>query len=171
MSDAWWARPYHWDNCTCEACVVARDEIALRRKRVRRGPRYKALVARVQMRRWDHILSQARNQARRMRYLAAVQRAEGLWLDALTPGQRRTYEMYQYIDVAVPPGDGYKRPYCYRIHTEDGIVTTNIQELEPRRRRWCIHIDGDNSVPYQDHWLAQKLWIEHNHKEFRRVAQ
>jgi hypothetical protein len=92
-------------------------------------------------------------------------RAERLLADCLTKQQQRDLEKKQcfYLDVVSPDG----KINHYRI---DRGTHGNVKRIDGEGRileSLCIQPDG---VPVEDAMAAQKLWLESNELEFRRMA-
>lgn len=123
---------------------------AERAKRVEREERYRR--------------EQAEREARAK---AARERAEGLLLEHLSERQRDEYKRGKSFTVAAR-----RSGRRYRIMCAGGIVA-NVHELDAHgktSRRLCAHVSHSFGVPSPDHFLAQKLMLEHHEDEFRRVA-
>jgi len=109
--------------------------------------------------------ARAARQAEDERRNAALDRAQQLLLEHLTPEQRDTVRTLKWFIVM-----GGRTRTKYRIHT-DRSYSANIHVLdgEAVKHRLCGHIrDG---VPLPDHLLAQKLMLEHDEDEFLKLAR
>ena len=95
----------------------------------------------------------------------AKQRAERLLDESLSEAQREELAKERYFTVE---GGGSKRRY--RIKAGKG-VHGNVWEVDEQGREvasLCAAPRG--SLPEADALIAQKLWLEHNEEEFRKVA-
>lgn len=98
---------------------------------------------------------------------AAEARSRELLLEHLTPEQRRTFETNHWFVVR-----GGSTKARYRINARHSY-SNNIEELGERDRvvaTICCHINERFSAPRFDHYLAQKLSLEYNDREFLRIA-
>ena len=93
---------------------------------------------------------------------AAYALAEALLCEHLDEVQLQSYKELQQFLVNAPSGR------VYRIRKG---IAGNVDVLDKEGEllgHYCIHPVED--VPAQDNMLAQKLWIEHDEKHFRRVG-
>ena len=93
----------------------------------------------------------------------AKQKAERLLKRHLTKEQEDQYEDEKTFHVISENGHRYEVDCQKR--------SENVYKLDKRGRRimrYCIHARSD--IPLPDNALAQKLMLEHNEKEFLRVA-
>ncbi len=93
--------------------------------------------------------------------ITARERALTLLLDHLTPAQRFQYETVHSFDVEV---NGRR----YRISSGWSGNVKRLNESGGWIESLCIHFD--RSMPIPDLMLAQKLMLETNEAEFRRIA-
>ena len=104
---------------------------------------------------------------RRQRAEAAAKRAEGLLWEHLTDEQRAEYRRSKSFVVK-----GCHTKRSYRVRCGGGLVA-NVHELDDKgdtQRRLCAHISNAYGAPNADHYLAQKLLLEHQEQDFLRVA-
>jgi hypothetical protein len=154
-----------FSGCWCDECTAYR-KVHMSPEDYRRG---------LQAFRWRRHRQKIQEDAYRRRVIAADQRARALLREHLTPEQVKTYENYGYFDefvVAEMSDDDFlplplpyprQRRYVYRLGAY------SVQELSPQQRNWCIVANGVG-IPDHDLYLAQLLWIRHNHAGFRDVA-
>ena len=106
----------------------------------------------------------------------AIDRARELLVSHLTAEQRETFERNRWFVVK-----GGKSGKLYRIRVGE-FVAANIEVLDDRQgylfeversvkitHRLCGHLHF-HECPLPDHFLAQKLMLEHDEDEFLRIA-
>jgi hypothetical protein len=86
-------------------------------------------------------------------------KAKSLLLENLSIEQREMYERHGFFEI-----EAHSRRR-YRIHCNS--VVANIYRLDDGGR-FCAHCDSN--LPYEDHFLAQKLMIEYEEETFLRIA-
>jgi hypothetical protein len=105
-----------------------------------------------------------KNQAARLkREREALERAESSLLSLLSPDQRESYAKDKKFHVITAEGKRYEIDCRKRMH--------NVFELNERGQRvleLCIYQTGNTPLP--DNIAAQKLLLESDEKEFRRIA-
>lgn len=102
---------------------------------------------------------------RERRQVEIADRAEAALLAHLTPEQAAQYARDRHFEVVSRQGGKVRR---YRIHHG---WAGNILVLDEKNReieRLCIH--PTRQVPYADNLLAQKLLLEADEDQFRRIA-
>ena len=95
----------------------------------------------------------------------AMDRANALLLEHLTPAQRDTFTKNGWFIV-----EGGRSKTKYRIHARS--VAGNIDVLDRQDRvthRLCCHA-RDHSIPSGDHHLSQKIMLELAEDDFLRLA-
>jgi len=113
-----------------------------------------------------HEQAQADLAAHRIIRRRAIDRAERLLQESLSPAQREELGQFGHFTVAAQHADG--RPALYRLTL--GRVA-NIHEVNAQGRlvaRWCVH--PRLNVPDADTMLAQKLWLENHPDELLAIA-
>ena len=93
----------------------------------------------------------------------ALERAESSLLSLLSPEQRESYAKDKKFHVITAEGKRYEIDCRKRMH--------NVFELNERGQRvleLCIYQTGNTPLP--DNIAAQKLLLESDEKEFRRIA-
>lgn len=113
---------------------------------------------------WPQVTEEERA-AREEARLEAVEKADALLQENLSEEQRRELEEHRYFTVESP---GSKRRYRVKAgHGKHG----NIIEVDERGREVSsICAAPRGNVPEGDYLLAQKLFLEHDEEEFRRIA-
>ncbi len=103
----------------------------------------------------------------RERRKAAETRAEELLLANLTPEQRDEYKRMKRFSVHLPNGKVYRirKGFAGNVElVEPGMTGRSLKRVES----FCIH--PAERIPDQDTMLAQKLLLEADEPEFRRIA-
>ncbi len=103
----------------------------------------------------------------RLRIEAALNRAEQLLVSYLTPEQKEQFLRQRKF---VAESRGSKRRFEIECN---GAVGGNVYELDGRGRRinrYCCHIPNNLKCPSPDHYLTQKLMLEHIPEEFLEKA-
>jgi hypothetical protein len=118
---------------------------------------------------WDEEQAERQRQAeeRQRKQREAEQRAEELLCGNLTPDQLAEYRRSKFFVVR-----GNKTGKKYKVNCDRGF-TGNVHELDEKgavARRLCAHIRGDMLAPKGDHFLAQKLALQHDEESFLQVA-
>lgn len=96
----------------------------------------------------------------------ARQRADKLLVEHLTPEQEKSLLEDGYFEIDVRADGKVRR---FRIYNDK--YQHNVFEIDRRGRKlreYCAHTS--HACPQSDHALAQKLLLEHNPREFFRVA-
>lgn len=96
----------------------------------------------------------------------AIDRAELLLTESLSPLQREELIRCGYFTVATALRDGHPRIYQLSRGRVGNIVEVNAQGQPVSR--WCVHPRLD--VPDADTLLAQKLWLENRPDELLAIA-
>lgn len=99
--------------------------------------------------------------ARLARIDSAVNRARALLEEHLSSAQLASLKAHRHFIVK-----GGKTGKLYVITTQG--IAGNIYEIGSDYysiSRYCCHAN-DNEIPAADHWLTQKLWLEHCEDEF-----
>lgn len=104
----------------------------------------------------------ARLQEERAARLEAERKAEELMMRFLSPEQRDEFRRLSLFTVHLPNGNRYQ------VRKGHAGNVYKIGEREKLVERLCIHTR--ETVPDFDNMLAQKLFLESNEDEFRRVA-
>ncbi len=102
----------------------------------------------------------------RERREAAEQRAEELLLANLTPEQVDEYKRLKRFSVHLPNGKIYRIRKGFAGNVE--LVKPGDDGTIKRLENFCIH--PAERIPDQDTMLAQKLLLEADEPEFRRIA-
>lgn len=108
-----------------------------------------------------------RQKAEAERYRLAKDRAEGLLYEHLTDEQRAQIKRDKFFVVK-----GGKTGRTYRINAGGGI-SANVQEIDEVgkvKRRLCAYIEHAANAPTFDHFLAQKLMLEHAEEAYLKLA-
>ena len=101
-------------------------------------------------------------------YRAAKERAEGFLYAHLTDAQRAQLKRDKFF--VVRGGHSKKQ---YRIAANGDTYHGNVTELDALGReikRYCAALDYAANAPSYDHYLAQKLMLEHCEQDFIRIA-
>lgn len=101
------------------------------------------------------------------KYRAAKERAEGFLYEHLTDEQRAQLKREKFFVVV-----GGKSKKRYKIDGSQGFAG-NVAELDGAGRevrRFCAHLEHAANAPVFDHWLAQKLMLQHREDDFLAIA-
>jgi hypothetical protein len=96
----------------------------------------------------------------------AREKARELLLSVLDDKQRKELDTLRYFTVM-----SEKSKRIYRINTGMG-VSRNIDEVNEKGvviKRLCAH-HSDYQIPDWDHFVSQKLMLEHAEEDFRKIA-
>lgn len=149
------------DTATVNTRVLAPQEVAQVRPRVLTAEE----VAEAEERARVHAEENKRTMER---YRAAKERAEGFLYEHLTDEQRAQLKREKFFVV-----EGGKSKKRYRIKADGASIGGNVTELDQLGRevkRFCAHIEYAANAPPYDHYLAQKLMLEHCEEAFLKVA-
>lgn len=105
----------------------------------------------------------ARAKARREKEEKAKKRAMRMLRRHLTRVQKKQLDQDKAFELVGPSGIRYRIECHQRMH--------NVFELNEQGRKvreFCIYATGQ--VPAADNWLAQKLLLEADEQEFKRIA-
>jgi len=113
----------------------------------------------------EELAQQKREAAeKRKREEEAVRKAETLLKECLSPKQEADYEKAKRFHVICEDGHRYEIDCTKRQHNVFRLGEDGKQQEE-----LCISQRGGN-LPLPDNALAQKLLLEANEEEFRRIA-
>jgi hypothetical protein len=121
----------------------------------------------------EEAARQREDEARAARH-AALERANELLLEHLTPQQRDSFHKNGWFIV-----EGGKSKTKYRIHKRS--AAGNIDVLERNllsmmtddgrvAHRLCCHVPYERGLPIGDHLLAQKMMLQYSEDDFLRIA-
>lgn len=112
------------------------------------------------------VVWQAQVEADRIERQRAIERAEILLQESLSPQQQEELSRCGFFTVATQLQNGHPRIYQLRRGRVANILEVNAQGHGVSR--WCVHPRLD--VPDADTLLAQKLWLENRPDELLAIA-
>ena len=120
-------------------------------------------AARERQRQADHAVWETRRRQGAAKRQAANERAEKLLVSILSTAQREQYTKERRFTVHLPNGNRY----MVRKGRHGNIE--RIDEQGKRIENLCVHV-APHKIPDCDNMAAQKLMLESNEPELRRIA-